>query len=52
MSEQIKHNGSTVRRVLKLIRPYAGLVALTLTLAAYTYIYPCWRRFSPARQWT
>ena len=36
MSEQIKHNGSTVRRVLKLIRPYAGLVALTLTLAAVT----------------
>ena len=36
MSKQIKHNGSTVRRVLKLIRPYAGLVALTLTLAAVT----------------
>ena len=36
MSKQVKHNGSTVRRVLKLIRPYAGLVALTLTLAAVT----------------
>lgn len=36
MSKQIKHNGSTVRRVLKLIRPYAGLVALTLTLATVT----------------
>ena len=32
----VERYGSTVRRVLKLIRPYAGLVALTLTLAAVT----------------
>ena len=29
---------STVRRVLALIRPYAGLVALTLTLAVVTVV--------------
>ncbi|EFB75897.1 ABC transporter ATP-binding protein [Subdoligranulum variabile] len=36
MSKHTKLNRSTIRRVLRLIRPYAGLVALTLTLAAIT----------------
>lgn len=33
---KIQLNRSTIRRVLALIRPYAGYVALTLTLAAIT----------------
>ena len=39
MSKQTKKaklNRSTIRRVLSLIRPYAGSVALTLTLAVIT----------------
>ena len=35
-SAKTKLNRSTIRRVLALIRPYAGSVALTLTLAAVT----------------
>lgn len=36
MSKNTKLNRSTIRRVLALIRPYAGSVALTLTLAVIT----------------
>lgn len=36
MSKHTKLNRSTIRRVLALIRPYAGSVALTLTLAVIT----------------
>lgn len=35
---KIQLNRSTIRRVLALIRPYAGYVALTLTLAAITVL--------------
>ena len=46
-----KLDQNTIHRVLKLIRPYAGMVILTLTLALITVVTTCWPRYCPARPW-
>ena len=46
-----KLDQNTIHRVLKLIRPYTGMVILTLTFALITWSRLCWPRYCPARPW-